>query len=220
MDRSPKRVVVILVTDALLPFALKVGGLALSASDTTKRLVRRILRVNHAGEQGAISIYGAQIALAKGRYPDLLPWLEETLGHEKKHRDAFMVLMADRAITPCPVAGIWSAGGALLGFLTALFGRFGVVVCTAAVERTVHKHLVEQIAYLSGRDDEVADGIRKVQVEENAHLAFAEAHHDPRAAVARLLSAVVAVLTEALIWLATRGDSARLGAVLQAEQRA
>jgi ubiquinone biosynthesis monooxygenase Coq7 len=187
----------------------------LSASDTTKRLVRRILRVNHAGEQGAISIYGVQIALAGRRYPDLLPWLEETLGHEKKHRDRFMALMMDRAITPCPAAGIWSAGGAVLGFLTALFGRFGVVVCTAAVERTVHKHLVEQIAYLSGRDEEVADGIRQVQVEEDAHLAFAEAHHDPRAPVARMLSAFVAVLTEMLIWLATRGDSARLGAALR-----
>ena len=53
----------------------------MSASGTRKRFVRRILRVNHAGEQGAISIYGAQIALARARYPDLLPWLQETLGH-------------------------------------------------------------------------------------------------------------------------------------------
>ena len=187
----------------------------MSASGTRKRFVRRILRVNHAGEQGAISIYGAQIALARARYPDLLPWLQETLGHEKKHRDKFLALMRDRAITPCPAAGIWSAGGAVLGFLTALFGRFGVVVCTAAVERTVHKHLVEQIAYLSGRDDEVADGIRQVQVEEDAHLAFAEAHHDPNAPIARLLSVMVAVLTEALIWLATRGESARLSVALR-----
>jgi ubiquinone biosynthesis monooxygenase Coq7 len=184
------------------------------------RIVQRILRVNHAGEQGAISIYGAQIARARASYPDLLPWLEETLGHEKKHRDTFLALMSARAITPCPVAGVWSVGGAILGFTMALFGRFGVVVCTAAVERTVHKHLVEQIAYLSGRDDEVADDIRRVQVEEDAHLAFAEAHHDPRAALARLLSTMVAVVTEMLIWVATRGDSARLGAALRAEQRA
>lgn len=189
----------------------------MSSSDA-KRMVKRILRVNHAGEQGAIAIYGAQISRAKSRYPDLLPWLEETLGHEKKHRDTFLALMSARAITPCPVAGIWSVGGALLGFVTALFGRFGVVVCTAAVERTVHKHLVEQIAYLKGRDDALADGIRQVQVEEDAHLAFAQANHDPRSPFARFLSVLVEVVTEILIWLATRGDSARLGTVLRAEQ--
>jgi 3-demethoxyubiquinol 3-hydroxylase len=188
------------------------------SSGDAKRLVKRILRVNHAGEQGAIAIYGAQISRAKSRYPDLLPWLEETLGHEKKHRDAFLALMSARAVTPCPVAGIWSAGGAVLGFVTALFGRFGVVVCTAAVERTVHKHLIEQIAYLEGRDDALADGIRQVQVEEDAHLAFAEANHDPSSLFARFLSMAVEVVTEILIWLATRGDSARLGAVLRAEK--
>lgn len=187
-------------------------------SSDAKRVVQRILRVNHAGEQGAIAIYGAQISRAKSRYPDLLPWLEETLGHEKKHRDTFLALMSARAVTPCPVAGIWSAGGAVLGFVTALFGRFGVVVCTAAVERTVHKHLVEQIAYLQGRDDALVDGIRQVQMEEDAHLAFAEANHDPRAPFAHFLSVAVEVVTEILIWLATRGDSARLGAVLRAEQ--
>ena len=188
-------------------------------SSDAKRIVQRILRVNHAGEQGAIAIYGTQISRAKSRYPDLLPWLEETLGHEKKHRETFLALMSTRAVTPCPVAGIWSVGGAVLGFVTASLGRSGVIVCTAAVERTVHKHLVEQIAYLQGRDDALADGIRQVQVEEDAHLAFAEANHDPRAPFARFLSVLVGIVTEILIWLATRGDSARLGAVLRAEQK-
>jgi ubiquinone biosynthesis monooxygenase Coq7 len=192
----------------------------LNADSHQHRIVKRILRVNHAGEQGAISIYGAQIALARTRYPDLLPWLEETLAHEKRHRGVFLDLMPGRATTPCPVAGIWSVGGAVLGLVTALLGRHGVIVCTAAVERTVHKHLVEQIAYLSGRDEELADGVRKVQVEEIQHLAFAEARHDPQAPFARLLSAVISIITEALIFVATRGDSMRLNAALRAERAA
>jgi demethoxyubiquinone hydroxylase (CLK1/Coq7/Cat5 family) len=72
--------------------------------------------------------------------------------------------------------------------------------------------------YLTGRDDALADSIQKVHVEEDAHLAFAEASHDPAAPPARLLSAMVAVVTEVLIWVATRGDSARLGAALRADQ--
>ena len=192
-------------------------GISVRRPANPNAVVQRILRVNHAGEQGAIAIYGAQISRARSRYPDLLPWLEETLGHEKKHRDTFLELMSARAISPCPVASVWSIGGAVLGFATALFGRFGIVVCTAAVERTVHKHLVEQIVYLSGHDDALADGIRQVQVEEDAHLAFAEANHDPASPLARLLSAAVAAVTEVLIWVATRGDSARLGAALRTE---
>jgi ubiquinone biosynthesis monooxygenase Coq7 len=192
----------------------------LNAIEDQRRIVRRILRVNHAGEQGAISIYGAQIALAKARYPDLLPWLEETLQHEKRHRGTFLEMMPTRATTPCPVASVWSVGGAILGLVTALLGRHGVIVCTAAVERTVHKHLVEQIAYLSGRDAELADSIRKVQVEENQHLAFAEERHDPQAPVARLLSAAISIVTEALIFIATRGDSMRLNAALRTEKGA
>jgi ubiquinone biosynthesis monooxygenase Coq7 len=192
----------------------------LNAIKDQRRIVQRILRVNHAGEQGAISIYGAQIALAKARYPDLLLWLEETLGHEKRHRRTFLDLMPARATTPCPVASVWSVGGAILGFVTALLGRHGVIVCTAAVERTVHKHFVEQIAFLAGRDEELADSIRKVQVEEDQHLAFAEERHDPQAPVARLPSGVIAIVTEALIFIATRGDSMRLNAALRAEKAA
>jgi 3-demethoxyubiquinol 3-hydroxylase len=192
----------------------------LNAIGDQRRTVWRILRVNHAGEQGAISIYGAQIALAKARYPDLLPWLEETLEHEKGHRRTFLDLMPARSTTPCPVASVWSVGGAILGLMTALLGRHGVIVCTAAVERTVHRHLAEQIAYLSGRDDELADGIRKVQVEENAHLAFAEERHDPQALLARVLSGGISIITEALMFIATRGDSMRLNAALRAEKAA
>ncbi len=192
----------------------------MTAIKDQRRVVQRILRVNHAGEQGAISIYGAQITLAKARYPDLLPWLEETREHERRHRKTFLDLMPARATTPCPVAVVWTVGGAILGLITALLGRHGVIVCTAAVERTVHKHLVEQIAYLSGRDEELADSIRMVQVEENEHLAFAEKRHDPHAPLARLLSGVISIVTEALICIATRGDSVRLNAALRSERAA
>ena len=65
-------------------------------------VVRRIIQVNHAGENGAISIYRQQIIEARRRYPELLPWLEETLGHEQTHRDRFLKLMPERGARPCP----------------------------------------------------------------------------------------------------------------------
>ncbi|RWD65007.1 MAG: hypothetical protein E5V78_10770 [Mesorhizobium sp.] len=44
--------------------------------------VARIVRVNHAGEFGAIRIYSAQILVARHFSPDCVPPLSEMLGHE------------------------------------------------------------------------------------------------------------------------------------------
>src|SRR3981189_843377 len=60
--------------------------------------IARIVRVNHAGEYGAIRIYSAQIGVSARRYPDVVPALTDMLQHEKKHCAAFL------AALPCTVA--------------------------------------------------------------------------------------------------------------------
>jgi ubiquinone biosynthesis monooxygenase Coq7 len=174
------------------------------------RLIRRILRVNHAGEHGAVAIYSAQLANARRSHPDLVPWLEETLSHEQRHRTLFRGAMPTRAAKPCRMMFVWSFGGAVLGALTAACGRTGVYVCTAAVERTVHRHLIEQIAFLDRTDPPLAQVVRDILVEEDAHLAQAEARHNPDGLFARALGALVSGATETLIFLSTRGDSLSL----------
>jgi len=174
------------------------------------RLIPRILRVNHAGEHGAVAIYSAQLAHARRAHPDLIPWLSETLAHEQTHRTRFREAMPSHEAKPCRLMFVWSFGGAALGALTALCGRTGIYVCTAAVERTVHRHLVEQIAFLERADPPLAQIVRDILTEEDAHLAHAEAHHNTNGAFARALSAIVSAATETLIFLSTRGDSLRL----------
>jgi ubiquinone biosynthesis monooxygenase Coq7 len=178
--------------------------------------VRRILRVNHAGEHGAVAIYTAQIAQLGGRDPVLVAWLAETLAHEKRHRAAFLDAMPARTAKPCRALAVWNIGGALLGRLTALLGPLGVMVCTAAVERTVHAHLVDQARFLDRADPALATLVRDIQTEEDDHLAYAEARHDRGAAVARVVAVLVSVATETLIALSTRGDSWRLNRALRA----
>src|SRR5262244_3125782 len=85
--------------------------------------VARILRVNHAGENGAIRIYSAQIAVTRRRYPDIAPALADMLAHEKRHCALFFGAMPARHARPCRVMSLWSWGGSLLGFTTALMGR-------------------------------------------------------------------------------------------------
>jgi 3-demethoxyubiquinol 3-hydroxylase len=51
--------------------------------------IARIVKVNHAGEYGAIRIYTAQIAVAARLCPDAVPALSRMLAREREHCAAF-----------------------------------------------------------------------------------------------------------------------------------
>jgi len=76
--------------------------------------VERILRVDHAGETGAIQIYSAQIFISRFLYPDIVPVLAEMLEHEKSHLKVFSNLLGKRGIRSCYALGLWSLGGVML----------------------------------------------------------------------------------------------------------
>lgn len=168
----------------------------------------RILRVNHGGEHGAIHIYGAQIVAARIRAPDLLPFLREAREHERTHRSRFRALMPTREARPCRLMWIWAVGGALLGLITGLLGREAILACTEAVEETVHRHLDDQIRWATCRDDGLRQVIEDIRVEELAHIKHATDNRTGAGFV--WLERLISSATEALIWLSTRGDSARL----------
>lgn len=190
--------------------------MAKSLTPEDQRLIRRILRVNHAGEHGAISIYGAQLKRIGVGNAAIERWLTETLEHERTHRAAFRQAMVPRAAKPCRALAVWGIGGWLLGSVTALLGRTAVMACTAAVERTVHGHLHEQIAFLRLHDADLAALVERIQVEELSHLAYAEANLRRASRLAWLLSGIIAPATEVLIAISTRGDSIRLRRTLRA----
>ena len=174
------------------------------------RIIQRILRVNHAGEHGAVSIYSQQLERAEASYPDLVPWLQEVLSHERRHRAMFEAEMPNRSAKPCRLLSIWDWGGSLLGLMTGLFGRAGVYACTIAVERTVHEHLLQQIAVLDDADPAVSQVVSTILVEEDEHLAHAARHQKDGGLLMKTLAAVVSAATEALIFISTRGDSLNL----------
>ena len=178
----------------------------------------RILRVNHGGETGAIVIYRSQILISRLRAPDLLPFLDEALVHECDHQARFRALMPARVSKPCRLMWIWSVGGGVLGCLSALLGREAVLACTAAVERTVHRHLEDQLAWSANHDPELHDTIRLIQADELAHLDFAVQQR--RGQGLAWLDAAISGLTEALIWISTRGDSHRLAAQISGPKAA
>jgi ubiquinone biosynthesis monooxygenase Coq7 len=185
--------------------------------DAGNRLtIARILKVNHAGEYGAIRIYRAQIYVARRRYPDVVPFLEETLGHEIRHCTLFRNAMPQRNARPCRIMSLWGNGGLVLGFLTALLGRRGIWICTAAVEATVHRHMQDQLHYLRDRDPELHSLIVAIQHEELMHLSHAEARIGTATSWSQLMNTFISNITDAVIWLSTWGDAARMARDLAA----
>lgn len=175
-----------------------------------RRTISRIVKVNHAGEYGAIRIYRAQLWIARRLYPDVAPFLRDTLGHENRHCRAFREAMPPRQSRPCRIMALWGNGGYLLGFATALLGRRGIWICTEAVERTVHRHLEGQLSYLSGLDETLRALILDIQRDELEHLSYAQQKLTRKNGFDRALDGLITKTTEAVIWLSTWGDSSRM----------
>lgn len=174
-----------------------------------ERTISRFLRVNHAGEYGAIRIYSAQIAVAGRVRPLMVPFLEETLSHERCHLERFRALMPARRTRPSLMLPVWGLGGAMLGLLTGIMGKNGIAICTEAIERTVHRHLNHQIEWIADRDPEFVAAIRDVRDEEIGHLSGAIDIRTCTGPAARMLDWFVASVTRALIWVSTLGAAGR-----------
>ncbi|MEP6563948.1 MAG: demethoxyubiquinone hydroxylase family protein, partial [Mesorhizobium sp.] len=168
---------------------------------------QRIVKVNHAGETGAIKIYAAQIAVAGWLFPDIVPELVKMRLDEVNHCRIFRDAMPQRQTRPCRVMSLWSLGGYVLGTATALMGERMVWICTEAVESTVHKHLNDQLRFLETRDDELHQLISSIQEEELAHLTEAQNRQNSRGWLHVAGIFVIGSLTNAMIWLSTWGDS-------------
>jgi len=166
--------------------------------------VEHVLRVNHAGERGAICIYRGQIAVSKWLHPSCVEPLSEMIAHERNHFSIFDGILRARGIRSCRALVLWAAGGWTLGLITALLGPRSIWVCTAAIEKTVNAHLEHQLAFLQQSDPEVLTAVQSIQRDEQSHEAYASAHGgQPSGAYAILWRSIVGA-TSFAIWLSTR----------------
>lgn len=130
-----------------------------------------ILRVDHAGELGAVHIYRGQRAVlgaAKG-HERIAGQLEEMEGHEAVHLARFDQLLNEHQVRPTVMTPLWRAAAFTLGAGTALLGEKAAHACTEAVENVIEQHYAGQIAELEGRDPELAAELSKFRDEELAH---------------------------------------------------
>ncbi len=114
---------------------------------------KKILKVNHAGEFGAINIYRSQIFFSKIFMKDLVPLLESFLEDEKRHLELFWDEIKRRNGIKCKSYYLCGLGGYAMGFISSLLGRKGIMACTWAVESVVVDHLKGQLLYLMQVND-------------------------------------------------------------------
>ena len=141
-------------------------------SDSKGRLdtPKKILKVNHAGEFGAINIYRAQIFFAKYLIKDMVPLLESFLADEKRHLGIFWAEINARNGVKCKSYWLCGAGGYAMGVISSLLGRNGIQACTWAVESVVIEHLENQLIYLKEQaDDRAYDAVSSILEDEKKH---------------------------------------------------
>mgnify|MGYP001465532630 FL=1 len=138
---------------------------------TDKKNLEEIIRVDHAGERGAIKIYEGQLLALKTFKQDeeLKKQIEEMKEHEKEHYEFFENEIKKRNIAPTKLLPVWDILGVTLGFGTALLGKKATMLCTASVEEVIGDHYKNQTHKLKEDEKELKKKIEKFRDDELGH---------------------------------------------------
>ena len=153
-----------------------------------------MLRVDHAGEYGAVAIYKGQLAVFERQHGKerIVGQLRHMAAEEQDHLDAFDKMLAAGHVRPTALSPIWNAAGFALGVGTALLGEKAAHACTEAVETVIEEHYGDQVTELTAAgEDELAAKMAKFQEEEVAHKDLAAAEGAAQAPGYPLLSAFI-----------------------------
>jgi ubiquinone biosynthesis monooxygenase Coq7 len=164
----------------------------------------RVMKVDHAGEHGAICIYRAQLWFARWRARDMVAELGGFLAHERRHRALFGAELARRGRRRCRSYHLCGLGGFMLGAVTGLLGRRAIAATTVAIETVVLRHMHAQVAELAAGDPAAAATLRDVIADEQAHHDLSGRRLAPPGLWPRIINPVVEASTEAVIWLGMR----------------
>ncbi len=157
-----------------------------------------MLRVDHAGEYGAVRIYEGQRAVfaALPGKEKTCALIEEMAEQEQAHLDTFDKLLNQHQIRPTLLGPLWHAAGFSLGVVTALMGEKAAMACTAAVEEVIDDHYASQIETLRqdaarGENTELLETIESFRADEAAHRDTALNHGAEDAPGYQLMRSVI-----------------------------
>lgn len=167
------------------------------------QMIDRFLRVDHAGEYGAVRIYQGQLAIFGDKHP-----MSATIQHMKEqedvHLERFNQLIRERGARPTLLTPLWHVAGFALGAGTALLGEKAAMACTEAVETVIDEHYQGQIKALGDDEAELAEELEKFRQEELEHKQTAIDYGAKEAPGYKLLSGMIRFGCKAVIKMAER----------------
>tara|TARA_B100000029_G_C17267410_1_gene848511 strand:- start:289 stop:822 length:534 start_codon:yes stop_codon:yes gene_type:complete len=145
---------------------------------TNQKVLEEIIRVDHAGERGAMKIYEGQLLALQTIKEDesLRQKIEIMKQHEQEHLEYFEKEIKKRKIKPTYFLPLWDIMGVTLGFGTAMLGKKATMLCTAAVEEVIENHYQNQIEKLGNDEKNLKEKIEKFKGDEINHknIAYSE----------------------------------------------
>ena len=137
----------------------------------TNNKVEEFIRVDHAGERGAVKIYEGQLLALNTVVKDdnLKKTIEDMKEHEIEHCQFFEAEIKKRNIKPTKFLPLWDLLGVGLGFGSTLLGKKAAMLCTASVEEVIDKHYLNQINQLGHEEKELKKKITKFRQDELDH---------------------------------------------------
>ena len=138
---------------------------------SSKLKIEEFIRVDHAGERGAVKIYEGQLLALNTLVKDesLKKTIEEMIIHEKEHCDFFEKEIKKRNIKPTKFLPLWDLLGVGLGFGSTILGKKAAMLCTASVEEVIDKHYQNQIDQLDSSEKDLKRKIIKFREDELHH---------------------------------------------------
>ena len=137
----------------------------------TDKRVQEFIRVDHAGERGAVKIYEGQLLALNTivKNESLKKTIEDMKEHEIEHCQFFEKEIKKRNIEPTKFLPLWDLLGVGLGFGSTLLGKKAAMLCTASVEEVIDKHYLDQINQLGPEEEELKKKITKFRQDELDH---------------------------------------------------
>ncbi len=160
---------------------------------TNKKKIEEFIRVDHAGERGAIKIYEGQLLALNTivKNSDLKDTIEHMKEHEIEHCEFFEKEIKRRNIKPTRFLKLWDLLGLGLGFGTTILGKEAAMLCTASVEEVIQDHYANQINQLEDDERELKEKIVKFREDEIDHKDIAYNEGASKKGLYKILDGVI-----------------------------
>jgi len=179
------------------------GPARLPGDRRPRQAIERMIRVDQAGEYGAVRIYEGQIAVLGNRSANA-GVLRHMRDQEQEHLDTFNRLVRDRRVRPTALTPVWHVMGFALGAGTALIGEKAAMACTVAVEEAIDGHYKAQAERLGDEEAELRETLLRFRDEELEHRDIGLRNGAEQAPAYPLLSSAIKGGARLAIWVSER----------------